>query len=80
MGPEARAPGWLVDVLGELSGRDVNLTRIESRPRRIRLGHYMFVADLDGAASRPPVSDALEALRSHVEEVRVLGSYGAFTT
>jgi prephenate dehydratase len=74
------APGWLVDVLGELSTRDVNLTRIESRPRRIRLGHYMFVADLDGAASRPPVSDALEALRSHVEEVRVLGSYGALTT
>jgi prephenate dehydratase len=74
------APGWLVDVLGELSSRDVNLTRIESRPRRIRLGHYMFVADLDGAASRSPVSDALEALRSHVEEVRVLGSYGAVTT
>jgi prephenate dehydratase len=73
------APGWLVDVLGELSSREVNLTRIESRPRRIRLGHYMFVADLDGAASRPPVSDALEALRSHVEEVRVLGSYGALT-
>jgi prephenate dehydratase len=73
------APGWLVDVLGELSSRAVNLTRIESRPRRIRLGHYMFVADLDGAASRPPVRDALEALGSHVEEVRVLGSYGAFT-
>jgi prephenate dehydratase len=73
------APGWLVDVLSELSSREVNLTRIESRPRRIRLGHYMFVADLDGAASRPPVSDALEALRSHVEEVRVLGSYGALT-
>lgn len=72
------APGWLVDVLGELSSREVNLTRIESRPRRIRLGHYMFVADLDGAASRPPVSEALEALGSHVEEVRVLGSYGAF--
>jgi prephenate dehydratase len=73
------APGWLVDVLGELAGREVNLTRIESRPRRIRLGHYMFVADLEGAATRPPVSDALEALRSHVEEVRVLGSYGQTT-
>jgi prephenate dehydratase len=71
------APGWLVDVLGELSSRDVNLTRIESRPRRIRLGHYMFVADLEGAASRPPVRQALTALGSHVEEVRVLGSYGA---
>jgi prephenate dehydratase len=73
------APGWLVDVLGELSSRGVNLTRIESRPRRIRLGHYMFVADLEGAASRPPVSVALEALGAHVEEVRVLGSYGSFT-
>jgi prephenate dehydratase len=71
------APGWLVDVLGELASRDVNLTRIESRPRRIRLGHYMFVADLEGAASLPPVSDALAALGAHVEEVRVLGSYGA---
>jgi prephenate dehydratase len=73
------SPGWLVDVLGELSGRGVNLTRIESRPRRIRLGHYMFFADLEGAATRAPVSDALDALRGHVEEVRVLGSYSAFT-
>jgi prephenate dehydratase len=74
------APGWLVDVLSELSSREVNMTRIESRPRRIRLGHYMFVADIAGPASRPPVSEALDALGLHVEEVRVLGSYGAFTT
>jgi prephenate dehydratase len=89
-GPEAKttivfwgagdeSPGWLVDVLGELSGRGVNLTRIESRPRRIRLGHYMFFADLEGAAGRTPVREALEALAGHVEEVRVLGSYSAFT-
>ena len=69
------SPGWLVGVLGELAGRGVNLTRIESRPRRIRLGHYMFFADLEGAAERPPVSDALAALRRRVEEVRILGSY-----
>jgi prephenate dehydratase len=74
------SPGWLVDVLGELSGRGVNLTRIESRPRRIRLGHYMFFADLEGAAGRSPVREALEALRGHVEEVRVLGSYSAVTS
>ena len=37
----------------------------------------MFIADLEGAASLPPVSDALAALGAHVEEVRVLGSYGA---
>jgi prephenate dehydratase len=70
-----QSPGWLVGALGELSERGVNLTRIESRPRRTALGHYMFFADLDGAAGRPPVSDALAALRERVEELRVLGSY-----
>jgi prephenate dehydratase len=71
-----QSPGWLVDVLSELSERAVNLTRIESRPRRTGLGHYMFFADVEGAAATAPVSDALEALAEHVEELRVLGSYG----
>jgi prephenate dehydratase len=71
------SPGWLVGVLREFADRGVNLTRIESRPRRVRLGHYMFFADLEGAAGRPPVSEALEALRGRVEEIRVLGSYPA---
>ena len=70
------SPGWLVDLLCELSSRGVNLTRIESRPRRTGLGHYMFFADLEGAAGTPPVSEALDALAGHVEELRVLGSYG----
>lgn len=69
------SPGWLVDLLAELSSRDVNLTRIESRPRRTGLGHYMFFADLEGAAGAAPVSDALDALAGHVDELRVLGSY-----
>ena len=72
-----RSPGWLVDVLGELSSRSVNLTRIESRPRRTGLGHYMFFADLEGGADWPPVSEALRALAAHVDELRVLGSYSA---
>jgi prephenate dehydratase len=70
-----QAPGWLVGVLREFADRDVNLTRIESRPRRVRLGHYMFFVDLEGAATRAPVSDALAALRGQVEEIRILGSY-----
>jgi prephenate dehydratase len=73
------SPGWLVEVLRQFADRGVNLTRIESRPRRVRLGHYMFFADLNGAAERPPVREALEALRSRVEEIRVLGSYPAAT-
>jgi len=71
------APGWLVAVLDEFANRNINLTRIESRPHRGRLGHYMFFADLGGAAGEPPVSDALEALARRGETVRVLGSYPA---
>ena len=48
------SPGWLVGVLQEFADRGVNLTRIESRPRRIRLGHYMFFVDLEGAPSKRP--------------------------
>ncbi len=71
-----QSPGWLVDVLTEFSGRGVNLTRIESRPRRTGLGHYFFFVDLEGAEGVPSVDEALEAVRRHVGELRVLGSYG----
>ena len=69
------SPGALVNVLRELSDREINLTRIESRPRRVGLGHYMFFADLEGGAGEPRVSEALGALEARVEELRVLGSY-----
>jgi prephenate dehydratase len=71
------SPGWLVAVLSELSEREINLTRIESRPRRVRLGHYMFFADLEGAEADSQVAEALTALRRRVESLRVLGSYPA---
>ena len=69
------SPGWLVRVLGELADREVNMTRIESRPRRVRLGHYMFFCDLEGGEAEPAVAEALDAVAGHVEGVRVLGSY-----
>jgi prephenate dehydratase len=68
-------PGWLVDCLTQFSARGISLTRIESRPRRIGLGHYMFFCDLDGAASNPVVAAAVAGLREHCEAVRVLGSF-----
>lgn len=71
------SPGALVGVLAELAGRGVNLTKIESRPRRVQLGHYMFFADLEGATSDTNVAEALEALGRRVETLRVLGSYPA---
>lgn len=72
------SPGALVSVLGELSDRDINLTRIESRPQRVRLGHYMFFADLDGRAGEDHVAEALGALSRRVHTLRMLGSYPAW--
>jgi prephenate dehydratase len=71
------APGWLVACLTEFSSRAINLTRIESRPRRIGLGSYMFFCDLEGATSNPDVAAAIAGLRQHCEAVRVLGSFPA---
>ncbi|HEY8584841.1 MAG TPA: prephenate dehydratase domain-containing protein, partial [Capillimicrobium sp.] len=70
-------PGWLVECLGELSSRGVNMTRIESRPRRLGLGQYMFFVDVDGAQDDGDVGGALRALERHCEGLRVLGSYPA---
>jgi prephenate dehydratase len=74
-GAGAERPGWLSRCLDELGRREINLTRIESRPRRDRLGNYMFFADVEGALSDRPVSDAIAGMRGVCEEVRVLGSY-----
>jgi prephenate dehydratase len=73
------SPGWLVTALHEFADRGVNLTRIESRPRRVRLGHYMFFADMEGGEDDAPVKEALQALRGRVQTLRVLGSYPAAT-
>jgi prephenate dehydratase len=74
-GPGAEAPGWLVSCLGEFAAREVNLTRIESRPRKQGLGRYMFFCDIEGSEREPHVAQALEGLRQRVEVLRVLGSF-----
>jgi prephenate dehydratase len=68
-------PGVLVEALQEFSSREVNLSRIESRPLRSQLGRYMFFCDLEGAESDRSVAAAISALRTKAESVRVLGSY-----
>lgn len=68
-------PGALVDALYEISNREVNMTRIESRPRRYELGRYMFFIDIEGADTDAAVAEAIGALRNQAENVRVLGSY-----
>jgi prephenate dehydratase len=61
--------------LDEFARREINLTKIESRPMREQLGHYMFFVDLEGPLQDEAVSQALAGLRAMCERVRVLGSY-----
>jgi prephenate dehydratase len=68
-------PGALVEALQEFSSREVNLSRIESRPLRLGLGRYMFFCDLEGGESETAVAEAISALRTKAESVRILGSY-----
>jgi prephenate dehydratase len=69
------APGWLVRCLSEFAFRGVSLTMIESRPRKVGLGHYMFFADLEGRETDEAVAAAIEAVGAQTERLRVLGSY-----
>ena len=68
-------PGALVAALSEFSSRGINLSRIESRPLRSQLGRYFFFLDADGKVDAEPVAEAIDALRTKAESVRVLGSY-----
>lgn len=68
-------PGALVEALEEFSRRQVNLSRIESRPLRQGLGRYMFFIDAEGGLHEPAVEAAVAALRDKAERVSILGSY-----
>lgn len=72
------SPGALVGILSEFAYRSVNMSKIESRPERTTLGHYLFFVDLDGSIDDEAVTNALDAIRSKVRVLRVLGSFKAF--
>jgi prephenate dehydratase len=76
-GAGTERPGWLVACLSAFAQRDINLTRIESRPRRQGLGSYMFFVDMEGRVDDPHVQEGLAAVRRHAEVVRVIGSFPA---
>ncbi len=67
--------GALLQLLQEFAVRGISLTRIESRPRRERLGVYSFSLDCEGHIADRRVGEALAALHRVCEEVRFLGSY-----
>ncbi len=70
-------PGALYSVMGELAQRGLNLTKIESRPRRNRPWHYLFYVDFEGHADDPVVQQALLGILNRASFLKVLGSYPA---
>ena len=68
-------PGALVSAMTEFAIRDIDLTRIESRPTRRELGTYIFFLDCVGHIDDDAVAEALKALHRRCADVRYLGSW-----
>jgi prephenate dehydratase len=73
-------PGTLVQVLAELSNRNINMTRVESRPSRQALGVYVFLVDIQGHREDDVIAEALTAVEERSDFFRVLGSYPRFAS
>jgi prephenate dehydratase len=72
-------PGSLFNILKEFADRNINLTRIESRPARKDIGDYVFMIDMEGHIHDKVVYDAIESLRRDVYMIKILGSYPVWT-
>ena len=70
-------PGSLYAILGHFAARNINLSKLESRPTKQALGDYCFIIDLDGHIDDELVADALRNLKSKQADVKFLGSYPA---
>jgi prephenate dehydratase len=68
-------PGALLLILQEFAFRHINLTKIESRPSKRRLGDYVFIVDMEGKVDDPTIADALRCLCCKLPRLTVLGSY-----
>ena len=70
-------PGALFFALEVLAKRSLNMTKLESRPIPGKPWEYMFYLDLALPPDRVAFAEALEELKKHTEELRVLGMYKA---
>jgi prephenate dehydratase len=72
---DADRPGSLYAILGRFAARDINLTKLESRPTKRGLGDYCFVIEFEGHVADDLVADCLADLQAHLAQVKFLGSY-----
>ncbi|BDG06634.1 prephenate dehydratase [Anaeromyxobacter oryzae] len=68
-------PGGLHEVLGEFARRGINLSKIESRPTKRTMGHYVFYLDFEGHRAEPACAEALACVLGRVHTLWLLGSY-----
>ncbi len=73
--PKIEASGALYDILHEFAIRGINLTRIESRPNKLRLGEYLFFLDIDGNINNPLIKDVLNILPLKTNLLKIVGSF-----
>ena len=71
----ANIPGALVKPLSCFASRDINLSRIESRPTKRSLGDYVFFIDLKADSREACVQSAIEELATYTETLKFFGSY-----
>ena len=68
-------PGSLYKCLSVLAERDVNLTRIESRPAKTKKWEYIFFVDLEGHERDQKINEALKEMEKYCVFLKKLGSY-----
>lgn len=68
-------PGALLEALACFAHRQLNMSRIESRPSKREMGEYIFFVDLELPAGSAPLLQALEELRPLCEHLAVFGAY-----
>jgi chorismate mutase/prephenate dehydratase len=70
-------PGTLYRCLGVFAKRDINVTRIESRPMRKKSWEYLFFMDIEGHEKDPVLKEAFMEMEGHCVFLKMLGSYPA---
>jgi len=68
-------PGALYKALAVLAEREINMTRIESRPMKTKNWEYLFLTDIEGHEQDGKVSEALKEMEKHCVLLKRLGSY-----
>jgi len=69
------APGSLVNILSEFARREINLTKIESRPTKKTPWEYNFFTDFEGHVLDARIRDVLTVIEPKTAFVKILGSY-----